>query len=85
MTDPKVNKKTESLTALKNANKHLTDLFGHILKTDTVLSSQASQIDYVANQCGDLQVLVYVGQDRKSTSLKAFLKAAATALNEARS
>lgn len=85
MPDPKADKKTESLTALKNANKHLSDLFADLTKKDFVLQTQASQIDYVANQCGDLQVLVYVGQDRKPTSLKAFLKAAVNALNEARS
>jgi hypothetical protein len=85
INNTKCDKKTESLLALKNANKHLADLFDEMAKKDHVLSAQSSQISYVAKQCGDLQVSVYVGAERKTLSLKMFLEAAAANLNEARS
>jgi hypothetical protein len=86
MADPKAtDKKTESITVLKNASKHLAELFTTMAAKDTVLHSQSIQISHVAKQCGDLQVMVYVGSERKSVPLKLFLEAAATALNEARS
>lgn len=85
MTDCKPDKKAESIKALKDANKHLAELFNDMAKKDSVLQSQASQISYVARQCGDLKIEVYVGADKKNVSLKSFLDAAAIALNEARS
>jgi hypothetical protein len=82
--ETKTDKKIESINALKNANKHLADLFSEMAKKDQVLQSQSTQLSYVARQCGDICVMVFAGSDRKAVSLKTFLEAAATALNEAR-
>lgn len=84
MTD-KLDKKTESITALKNANKHLADLFTEMNKKDLVLQTCASDLAYTARQCGELRIEVYVGNERKTVLLKAYLESMVSNLNGARS
>lgn len=85
MVETKSDKQVESINALKNANKHLADLFADLAKKDAVLLSQATQLGHVARQCGDIKVLVYVGANATHVTLKSFLETACVALNEARS
>jgi len=84
MSEKQVDKKTESINALKNANKHLADLFGDLSKKDLVLSLTANDLSYIARQCGDILVHVYQGQSRTAVSLKLYLEGLAIKLNEAR-
>lgn len=85
MTELKTDKKTDSINALKNANKHLADLFADLNKKDSVLSICASDLRYVAKQCGEIQILVYVGNERKVVFLKTYLDTIAINLEGARS
>lgn len=84
MTELKTDKKAESIKALKDANKHLADLFSDLAKKDNVLRSTSSDLQYVANQCGDIQVAVYVGANRQVVSLKNYLGTCANTLENAR-
>lgn len=84
MTDPKADKKTESITALKNANKHLADLFNDLNKKDGTLAYVASELQYIARQCGDIRVQTYKGTTNEVIFLKSHLEALAVKLNEAR-
>ncbi len=85
MSDSKPDKKTESVNALKNANKHLADLFTDLNKKDLTLKTCADDLARVATQCGDLQVYVWVGQKQEHTTLKRYLTTISTSLSEARS
>lgn len=78
-------KKAESLAALKNANKHLADLFTEMNKKDSVLQTCASDLSYVARQCGELQVRVVVGNNQQMVTLKTYLETIVVKLNGARS
>jgi hypothetical protein len=77
-------KKTESINALKNANKHLADVFADLAKKDQTLQTCASDLQRVAAQCGDIHVSVWIGQKQEMTPLKSYLTAIATSLNGAR-
>jgi hypothetical protein len=77
-------KKTESINALKNANKHLADLFTAMNDKDGTLSSVASELQYIARQCGELRVSVYKANQPQSVILKAHLEELAIKLNGAR-
>lgn len=79
-----VDKKTQSINALKNANKHLEDLFKDLAKKDLTLRTCSEDLQRVAAQCGDIQVMVYVGSNRQATSVKQYLGTIAASLNEAR-
>lgn len=84
MTDTKVDKKVESINALKNANKHLADLFTDLNKKDGTLASVASELQYIARQCGEVRVQTYKGSTSEVVLLKSHLEALAVKLNEAR-
>jgi hypothetical protein len=84
MADPKSDKKTESLNALKNANKHLADLFTDLNKKDLTLQTCSADLQRIAAQCGDLRVSAWVGQQQQMLSLKGYLETIAKSLNEAR-
>lgn len=83
-TEAKANKKSESITALKNAHKHLEDLFKDLAKKDQTLKTCSDDLQRVANQCGDIKVMVWVGPLQQATFLKIYLGAIAASLNEAR-
>lgn len=85
MSEAKTDKKTESINALRNANKHLADLFTEMNKKDSVLSNTSSELNYVAGQLGDIKVSVYVGSNRTDVYLKTFLQTCAKNLEGARS
>lgn len=84
MVETKSDKKLESINALKNANKHLADLFNDLNKKELTLKTCAADLQRVAAQCGDLSVEAYVGQSRQQVSLKSYLGTIANSLNEAR-
>lgn len=84
MSEAKTDKKTDSINALKNANKHLADLFTDLNKKESTLKTCAADLQRVASQCGDIHVEVYVGNQRQQASLKNYLNTIATSLNEAR-
>ena len=85
MSDTKTDKKTESINALKNANKHLADLFADMNKKDIVLQTCANDLASVARQVGDIRVEVWTGSNKGTPTLKAFLEAMVANLNGARS
>lgn len=84
MADVKSDKKNESIIALKNANKHLADLFIDLSKKDSTLSICAGDLERIAAQCGDIHVLVWTGSQSQQSSLAKYLKQIAAKLEEAR-
>lgn len=84
MTDKITDKKTESINALKNANKHLSDLFADVNKKDIAMKSTASDLLLVAKQCGELRIEVWVGNNKQTVFLKTYLEACSKTLEEAR-
>lgn len=85
MSEIKVDKKAESIAIMKNANKHLTEVFSEMTKKDIVLQTCASDLAYIARQCGDLRVQVYVANQSQVVSLKTYLETIVANLNGARS
>jgi hypothetical protein len=77
-------KKLDSINALKNANKHLADIFNDLAKKDLTLKTCADDLQRAAAQCGDLKVVVWVANTQKDVSLKQYLGTIANTLNEAR-
>lgn len=84
MSEPKADKKAESINALKNANKHLADIFTDLNKKELTMRTCADDLQRVSTQLGDIQVVVWVGQKQEMTPLKRYLCTIATSLNEAR-
>ena len=84
MTDTLTDKKTESITALKNANKHLTDVFSHMNKMDATLSSVASDLQSVASKSGELHIYTWWEGKSQCVSLKTFLNSLAKKLEDVR-
>jgi len=82
--ETKADKHAESINALKNANKHLADVFADLNKKDSTMKNCASDLQRVASQCGEIHVEVWTGNQRQQTSLKNYLNTIATNLNEAR-
>ena len=81
---PIEDKKIESLNALKNANKHLSDVFSALAKKDQVLSSCSADLQFIAKQCGDINVKVWIGSSSQFVELRAFLNTVANRLSEVR-
>lgn len=84
MTDKPLDKKTESINALKNANRHLADLFSDLSNKEAMMSAVASELQYIARQCGELRVHTFKGQSSEVVNLKSHLEALAVKLNGAR-
>lgn len=84
MSDAKADKKNESINALKNANKHLADLFTDLSRKEGTLAHAASELQYLARQLGEIKVQTYIGNVNTTVYLKAHLEALALKLNEAR-
>lgn len=85
MTDKTADKKTESINALKNANKHLADLFSDLAKKDAVMSASVDNLNRIAQQCGDLKVNIWHEGKWQDFSLRGALTSIAARLTEARS
>ena len=80
----KTDKKAESINALKNANKHLAEVFTDLAKKEQTLKVCADDLQRVAAQCGDLQIKAWVGQQQQSIPLQTYLRTISNSLNEAR-
>lgn len=80
-----VDKKQESITALKNANKHLTDLFSRVEEKDRTLGNVASELVRVSNKLGDICVDDWEGGRTVHKPLRLILQKLAGQLTEARS
>jgi len=85
MTEPKADKKAESIAAMKNANAHLSILFADMTKKDLTLKTCSADLVTVSRQCGELQVKVWVGNEHKTLTLASYLNIIATNLESARS
>lgn len=83
-TETKCDKKTESINALKNANKHLADLFANLAKKESIMGVTVSDLQRVAAQVGDIQVSVWVTNSYQPVKLKTYLETIAKTLSEAR-
>lgn len=83
-TETKCDKKTDSINALKNANKHLADLFADLAKKESVMGVTVNDLQRVAAQLGDIQVSVWVTNNHQSVKLKTYLETIAKTLSEAR-
>lgn len=83
-TETKCDKKTESINALKNANKHLADLFANLAKKESIMGVTVSDLQHVAGQVGDIQVSVWVTNSYQTIKLKTYLEIIAKTLSEAR-
>lgn len=81
----KTDLKTDSVTALRNVSKHLTDVFKSIDNKDLILRTSAADLQHTANQCGDLRIEVWNGSTKEIIFLKTYLLRIATSLNGARS
>lgn len=84
MTDVQ-DKKQESITALKNANKHLTDLFSRVEEKDRTLGNVASELTRISNKLGDIYVDDWEGGRTVYKPLKHIVQKLAERLTEARS
>lgn len=84
VVEVKCDKKADSINALKNANKHLADLFSELDKKNAILNKTSSDLQHIARQCGDIQVQVYVGNNSSVVSLKTYLTTCAKLLDETR-
>ena len=83
MTNP-TDKKTDSIAALKNANKHLDEVFKDLAKKDAVMSTTVDSLNRIAQQCGDLKVNIWHEGKWQDTSLRGALVSLAARLTEAR-
>lgn len=84
MTNP-TDKKTDSINALKNANKHLDEVFKDLAKKDAVMSTTVDSLNRIAQQCGDLKVNIWHDGKWQDISLRSALISLAARLTEARS
>lgn len=84
MTDKATDKKAESILALKNANKHLAELFTDLNKKDAVLQTCANDLANIARQCGEIRIETWVGNERKIVLFKTYLETIIATLNGAR-
>lgn len=83
MTNP-TDKKTDSIAALKNANKHLDEVFKDLAKKDAVMSNAVDALNRIAQQCGDLKVNIWCDGKWQDTPLRSALVSLAARLTEAR-
>lgn len=85
MPEITTDKKAESIKALKDANKHLAEIFNDLNKKDLTLKTCADDINRLAAQVGSLRAEVWVSNGREVVLIKTYLEAIANSLNGARS
>lgn len=83
MTEP--TKSQQTLIALRNANKHLTEVFSLIDTKDQAMNFVSDSLRRAAAKCGEIKIDVWEGGNTKSISLKSHLTELATKLEGARS
>lgn len=83
MTEP--TKSQQTLIALKNANKHLTEVLDSVDRKDRVMNSVGDDLRRAAAKCGEIKVDVWEGNSQKAVSLKNHLNELAIKLEGARS
>lgn len=83
MTD-ELTKTQTSITALKNANKHLTELIQANENMSRIMGTVASDLTSHAAKCGELIVLAWSGTEWKHIKFKDHLNALAAILEKGR-
>lgn len=78
-------KQRESLLALKNANKHLTDLFARMEEKNRTMAAIASELERLAPKMGELQAETYHENRFQQRPLSNTLMDMASRLNKVRS
>ena len=73
MTDILLTKRKESLDALRNANKHLNEIFKQHDNLVLVVEETESQLEHLKSKVGDIAVEVWDGGSYKLTKLSVVL------------
>ena len=61
MTEQPIDKRKESIQALKNANKHLTEIFRQHDNLLMVVEDTTRQLEHLKSKVGDIAVEVWTG------------------------
>ena len=78
-------KAQQTLIALKNANKHLTEVLDSVDRKDRVMGSVANDLRRAASKVGDIQIEVWDVNQYKTSSFKNHLIKLADTLDGAKS
>ena len=73
MTDILLTKRKESLDALRNANKHLNEIFKQHDNLVLVVEETERQLEHLKSKVGDIAVEVWDGGSYKLTKLSVVL------------
>jgi hypothetical protein len=84
MSEEKQTRAATSIAALKNANKHMTELLQTNENMNQVMGSVASDLNAIARLTGDFKVNVYVEGGWKDIPIKSYLNSLATKLENGR-
>lgn len=84
MTEQAKTKQQASIEAMKNANKHLTDVFNQMQRMDSALSSVANDLERAASKVGDILILCWKDRQEQPATLRVHLKELAIQLQKAR-
>lgn len=75
----------QTLISLKNANKHLTEIFSLMETKDFALGSVGDSLRRAAAKCGEIKIDVWEGANQKAVLLKTHLTELAVQLEKAKS
>ena len=78
-------KAQQTLIALKNANKHLTEVLDSVDRKDRVMGSVGDDLRRAASKCGEVKIDIWEGNSQKVITLKQHLTELAIRLEGARS
>lgn len=78
-------KKAAPIKTLKDVNKQLSELFAELVRRNTIITTCATDISYIAHQCGDLRVETFVGNNREIGFAGIYLEKISAILAGARS
>lgn len=83
MTEP--TKSQQTLIALKNANKHLTEILTRTENKDRVMGNVGDDLRRAAAKCGEIKIDVWEANGQKAITLNQHLTDLAIKLEGARS
>ena len=78
-------KAQQTLIALKNANKHLTEVLDLVDRKDRVMGSVGDDLRRAASKCGEVKIDIWEVNSQKAITLKQHLTELAIRLEGARS
>lgn len=84
MTEQPIDKRKETIAALRHASKHLSEVFVKMDKTDTIISDIISSLQRDAGKVGDVKIETWWENKFQVVSLKTILNYYANQLEKAR-